>query len=251
MKTLLNKSRIALVALGFFSLSACGTVDRLKNIGKAPDLAPVEQVNPPKREQSLGLPMPAMQEQRYTANSLWRTGAKAFFKDQRAASIGDIVTVLINITDQASVDNTTSRSRTSAESVDLGNILGMESKLDKVLPGSPSADNLADFGSTSTAQGAGSVDRSETINMTVAAIVSQILPNGNMVIQGRQEVRVNFEVRELLVTGIIRPEDISNQNTVLHTQIAEARVSYGGRGQLTELQQSRWGQQLYDILFPF
>jgi len=107
------------------------------------------------------------------------------------------------------------------------------------------------FGSASNNTGTGSMARSESITLTVAAIVTQILPNGNMVIQGRQEVRVNFEVRELWITGIIRPEDISSSNTVQHTQIAEARISYGGRGQLTDMQQARYGAQLYDILFPF
>lgn len=244
---------IALASFLTLGLSACGAVDRLKTMGQAPDLTPMEKVETPERPHSLSMQMPVLKEERRQTSSLWRTGAKAFFKDQRAASVGDIVTVMINITDQAKVDNTTSRSRTSGETVDLGNILGFQNKLDKVLPGNPvaNANSLADFGSTSKSEGAGTVDRSETINMTVAAIVSQILPNGNMVIQGRQEVRVNFEVRELLITGIIRPEDISNSNTIQHTQIAEARVSYGGRGQLTELQQNRWGTQLYEILFPF
>ena len=132
----------------------------------------------------------------------------------------------------------------------MPNMLGLESKVANVLPGINTASPV-DIGSTTATTGAGSVDRSETINMTVAALVSKVLPNGNLVIQGRQEVRVNFEVRELLITGIIRPEDISSGNTVLHTQIAEARILYGGRGQLTQLQQARWGQQLYEILFPF
>jgi flagellar L-ring protein precursor FlgH len=235
------------------TLSACGTLDSLKNIGKAPDLAPIGDVKIADREQSLGLLKPPSYSSgpKSQANSLWRTGARAFFKDQRASDVGDIVTVMINITDAASVDNTTTRSRQSAESASMPSLFGLESKLSKVLPNAVDPSSLIDMGSTTSTTGAGSVDRSETINMTIAALVSKVLPNGNLIIQGRQEVRVNFEVRELLITGIIRPADISSGNTILHTQIAEARISYGGRGQLTQLQQARWGQQLYEILFPF
>jgi flagellar L-ring protein FlgH len=81
--------------------------------------------------------------------------------------------------------------------------------------------------------------------------VTQVLPNGNLVVQGRQELRVNFEVRELQITGVIRQQDISSTNTVSYTKLAEARISYGGRGQLTDVQQPRYGQQLLDIIAPF
>ena len=112
-------------------------------------------------------------------------------------------------------------------------------------------ENLLGMESASSSSGSGSVDRNETVNLTVAAVVTQILPNGNLVLNGKQEVRVNFEVRELLIAGVIRPEDITNQNTIKHTQIAEARISYGGRGQITDVQQPRYGQQFLDILLPF
>ena len=233
------------------SLGACTTADRLANIGKAPDLAPIENVQAPIKSRSLSLPMTSQDINAGQANSLWRTGAKAFFRDQRAAQIGDILTVAIEINDRAAIENETIRSRNNSETAGLNGFLGFEGQLDKVLPNTVNPAALADIGSTSSSSGTGEVDRSETIDLTIAAIIIDVLPNGNLVIQGRQEVRVNFEVRELLIAGIVRPEDISASNIINHSQIAEARISYGGRGQLTDVQQPRYGQQLYDILFPF
>lgn len=241
---------IALVVLAA-GLTACGAAERLKNIGKAPDLAPIGDVAAPPRERSISVPMPPPQNTQSRSNSLWRTGARAFFRDQRANQIGDILTVLIEIQDRAEVENSTTRTRSNAEESDLSSFLGLEGKLANVLPDGVDPSSLTDFGSTTSHEGAGEVDRSEDIDLTVAAIVVDVLPNGNFVIQGRQEVRVNFEVRELLIAGIVRPEDITSNNTIRHNQIAEARISYGGRGQLTDVQQPRYGQQLYDIIFPF
>jgi flagellar L-ring protein precursor FlgH len=250
------------------SLAACGAADRISNIGKEPDLTPIKDVKAPVAQRSISLPMPHNAPDKYQPNSLWRTGARAFFKDQRASNIGDILTVNINISDSAQIGNTTARSRTTAETAGLPNFLGLEAAIPYALynqraaaagaaNGDAAAANAfnpstmvgADSGSSYS--GTGSVDRSEAINMTVAAIVTEVLPNGNLVIQGRQEVRVNFEKRELLLAGIVRPEDISSGNTISHTQIAEARISYGGKGQITDVQQPRYGTQLYDIIFPF
>lgn len=245
------------------SLAACGAADRISNIGKEPDLTPIKDVKAPVAQRSISLPMPHNAPDKYQPNSLWRTGARAFFKDQRASNIGDILTVNINISDSAQIGNSTARSRTTAESAGLPNFLGFEQQLRGLLHGAAPTDGSTDGRPTldpstligadsgSSYAGTGSVDRSEAINMTVAAIVTEVLPNGNMVIQGRQEVRVNFEKRELLLAGIVRPEDISSGNTISHTQIAEARISYGGKGQITDVQQPRYGTQLYDIIFPF
>ncbi len=239
-----------------FALAACGSLDRVGNIGKAPELTPIKDIKAPLTQRSISLPMPDNSPSRHEANSLWRTGARAFFKDQRAARVGDIVTVNIAISDNAQIGNTTTRARTSAENAGLNNFLGFEDKLQGLLHGSGSTATLdpgalVGADATSSYNGTGTVNRSEAINMTVAAIVTDVLPNGNMVIQGRQEVRVNFEKRELLLAGIVRPEDISSSNTIAHTQIAEARISYGGKGQITDVQQPRYGTQLYDIVFPF
>jgi flagellar L-ring protein FlgH len=233
-----------------FLLGGCGAAERIRNIGKAPDLTPIGK-DQARGVRPVTLPMPAPDPAVYEPNSLWRSGARAFFKDQRAARVGDILTVSIDITDSAKVNNETKRSRNNSEKADLTNLLGYEGTLSKFLPNSVDPASLASLGSTSNSDGAGSVDRQEAITLTVAALVTQVLPNGNLVIQGRQEVRVNNELRDLSVNGIVRPEDISNTNTIKHTQIAEARISYGGRGQITDMQQPRYGQQLYDIIFPF
>ncbi|GIK99675.1 MAG: flagellar L-ring protein [Alphaproteobacteria bacterium] len=195
------------------------------------------------------MPPPVTEERQ--ANSLWRTGSRAFFKDQRASQVGDILTVIIEIEDRARLNNSTNRSRAAGESADLSAFLGFESQLDNILPDEVDPTNLVDANSDSNTTGAGSVNRREDINLRVAAVVTQVLPNGNLVLSGRQEVRVNYEVRELLVAGIIRPEDITSTNQVDYDKIAEARISYGGRGHITDVQQPRYGQQVFDILFPF
>jgi len=257
------KKLVTIVALAA-CLSGCGAAGRLKAVGKAPRLSPTGETYAIEIEPSLGdaaaarraaegpapahVQQPAAQAQ---SASLFRAGSSALFQDQRAARLGDILTIRINIQDRASVDNSTSRSRSGGESAGLGALLGLQNPLKKVLPGNDDTSKLVDANSTSTSNGAGNTTRSEQINMTMAAIVTQVLPNGNLMIRGKQEVRVNFELRELVLTGIVRPQDIARDNTIQHSKIAEARVIYGGRGQLTDVQQARWGQQIYDALFPF
>ncbi|MET1754374.1 flagellar basal body L-ring protein FlgH [Novosphingobium sp. RD2P27] len=242
-------------------VSGCGAAGRLSNVGKAPAFSPQAEVQTAILERSIARPdivdplstrSPVGQPQQAPATaSLFRSGAGGLFRDQRASVTGDIVTIRIDVRDRASVDNTTSRSRTSSENAGLTSLFGLERPLSKLLPGNPDTGSLVDAGSTSKTSGAGSTERSETINMTMAAVVTDVLPNGNLVIRGRQEMRVNFELRELIVSGIVRPQDIARDNSIRHSQIAEARISYGGRGQLTDVQQARWAQQIYDALFPF
>lgn len=247
---MMHLKKVCLVALCTMS-GACSTFDRIGDIGKAPDLSPTENPAAIYGGREIALPMPTATPTVRQANSLWEPGSRAFFKDQRARTTGDIVTIVIDIDDRARLNNTTERRRANGENAALPAFGGLEQKLVDVLPDGANAANLVDMSSDSSSRGEGSVDRREDVELTVAAIVTQVLPNGNLVVAGKQEVRVNYEVRELTVTGIIRPEDISNANRIQHTQIAEARISYGGRGQLTDVQQARYGQQLYDILFPF
>jgi flagellar L-ring protein FlgH len=167
------------------------------------------------------------------------------FTDQRISKVGDIVTVVISINDKATFGNTTDRSKTANSNlnVDWGVSTGSSSAQPSTL--------TAGVTSTSTTQGQGNIDREEQIQVSVAAVVTEVLPNGNLVISGSQEVRVNYELRDLTVAGIVRPWDISNNNTIAYDRIAEARISYGGRGRLNEVQQPSWGQELYDYIKPF
>ena len=233
------------------SVGGCAMGDRIRNIGSAPDLSPTEDPSALYGGRAVAMRMPQTDAEAASDNSLWRAGSRSFFKDQRARRLGDIVTVIIDINDKARLNNTTERRRDNGETAALPAFGGLEQTLADILPNGANPAQLVDLSSGSTVRGEGSVDRREDVELIIAAVVTDVLPNGNLVIAGKQEVRVNNEVRELTVTGVIRPEDISNANRINQTQIAEARVSYGGRGQLTDVQQARYGQQLYDIIFPF
>jgi flagellar L-ring protein precursor FlgH len=246
-------SRLALIALVAASLAGCmSTRQRLGSIGEPPELAPIQDPRAMYGYQPIVMPGPPM-DVAYPerTNSLWRSNARSFFNDPRASTVGDILTIEIDIADQAKVQNSTSRSLASSEDSALNAFLGLENALGKALPAGFSPSAGVDFGSNSNSDGSGSVDRSESINLTVAAVITQVLPNGNFVIAGRQEVRINAEVRELLVTGVVRPEDITSDNKIMHTQIAEARISYGGRGVLSDVQGPRWGQEAWGVIAPF
>lgn len=238
------------------SLGGCSAYERLQNIGETPKLTAIENPVTSPGYRPVSMPMPAPEPARFSPNSLWRNGARAFFEDQRARRVGDILTVLVDITDKAELENATNRNRDNEESASIPKLGGWEKSklLDLVVPGSLKSLNLSDFvnaDSNSKSDGGGEIDREEKITTKMAAVVTQVLPNGNMVIEGRQEIRVNFEMRELIVAGVVRPEDITAENTIPIAKIAEARVSYGGRGQITDVQQPRYGQQFLDIVLPF
>ncbi len=241
---------VAIAAVGI-GLTGCNLFTRLSEVGDGPELTKI--VNPVARPdyRPVSLPMPAPRPGEDNPNSLWRSGARAFFKDQRAKEIGDILTVSFDLDDSSTLDNSTERERDDAEDTDVTNLLGLEAEFTDVLPQGLTAASVMSFGGKHETKGEGSIDRSETIELTFAAVVTQILPNGNFVIQGRQEIRVNDELRELMVTGVIRPGDIDSTNSISHERIAEMRIAYGGRGTLSGLQQPRWGTQLWDIIFPF
>jgi flagellar L-ring protein FlgH len=195
------------------------------------------------------MPMPRTETAPSEPNALWRQGSRAFFKDQRAAQVGDLVTVVVSMTDSAVLNNVTTLSRTSGEQAGIPDFAGLTSKLGLSSIIDPS--KLISLSSTNTNAGNGQIQRNEAVALRLAGVITQVLPNGNLVVAARQEFVVNSELRELKVTGVIRPQDIASDNTVTHDRMAEARIQYGGRGQMTDLQSTRWGQQLMDILLPF
>ena len=232
------------------SLGACSTaVEAIRG----PELAPIGYPSALMPTDQLIMASVAQQhaDRAASANSLWRTGARTFFGDQRARSVGDIVTVNIDIDDRAQTQNSTQRSRSNDISGGITNFFGLENSLGKAFPGGFDPQNLVGLEGESNANGSGSVNRSEKVSLTIAAVVTGVMANGNLVIQGRQEVRTNREVRELTVAGVVRPEDISSANTIAHTQIAEARISYGGRGDISRVQASPAAQSLVERFSPF
>lgn len=249
-----TKQKAALVAvlMATVSLSACADMqNRMSRIGQEPQFTEIKNPATDPGYRAVSMPMPEQTVVTKEPNSLWSANRQTFFKDQRAGKVGDILTVLIEIEDEADMQNRSTRSRAANEDTGLPNFLGLESQLSKVLPESVDPANLVTLQSGSNSTGNAAIQREEEISLKVAATVSQVLPNGNLVIFGRQEVRVNYEVRELQIAGIIRPEDIMNTNTISYEKIAEARISYGGRGHMSDVQKPRYGQEFYDIVFPF
>jgi flagellar L-ring protein precursor FlgH len=244
-------TKFTLSLLAACALTGCGAAERIANIGKPPQMTEIQNPQLAPDYKPVSMPMPAPKVALRQQNSLWDSNRQTFFKDQRAVDVGDILTVLIEIADKAQLDNETERKREANENAGLTNFLGLESKLGKVLPDAVDPESLINSNTDSDHKGTGSIDREEKIKMRLAALVTQILPNGNFVIHGTQEVRVNFEKRILNVDGVIRPQDVSTENTINYDQIAEARITYGGEGQITDVQQPRYGQQLYDVVFPF
>jgi flagellar L-ring protein FlgH len=248
-KSSINRFALTASLLTIISVAGgCSSIDRLSQIGETPKLSSIDNPTTAPGYKPVQMPMPKPEAVSYNANSLWRNGSRSFFKDQRAHQIGDLLTVTVNITDQANFANETQRSRTVTEDSGITAFLGSNLLTGKTtaLPG-----RLLTADATSNSDGKGSIQRQETLQTNIAAVVTQLLPNGNLVVEGKQEVRVNFEMRELIVAGIVRPEDIQSDNTIDSSKIAQARIAYGGHGQITDVQQPRYGQQVMDVLLPF
>jgi flagellar L-ring protein precursor FlgH len=225
-----------------------GCAEKLSELGKEPSLTPVGAGLRPNRVTELSDVPPPVPQKR--GASLWTDAGTDLFRDPRATRVGDVVTVKISIKDKASLDNSTQRSRDSKNNLDLQNGYDL-SYGNGNFTGKGSGKVTSDISSGTSTKGAGAVSRSESIELLVAAIVSDVLPNGNLVVSGSQEVRVNQELRVLNVAGVLRPRDIATDNTVSYDKIAEARISYGGRGRMTEIQNPAWGHQLIDLFAPF
>ena len=232
------------------ALAASGCA-RVANVGLPPELTSPRQTeeflamtNPP-----LDLPLDSGRPE--AAASLWAGTQSSLISDRRAAIRGDILTVVIEIDDRAEISNSSGRNRSSGESLAIPQMVGIPQRLSEKLPEGASFDNLADASSSSTYKGSGNISRRDKLTLRVAATVVDTLPNGTLQIQGTQEVRVNFELRELTVSGFVRPADIDRSNEIAYDRIAGARISYGGRGQITDVQQPRYGQQIADIVLPY
>ncbi len=243
--------RLALPAVSALLLAGCGNLSRLSEIGRPPEMTPTTDPTREPNWRPVSMPMPSSGTAPREANSLWRPGSRAFFKDQRAAQVGDIVTVLVNIADTAALSDVSIAKRSGTEAMGIPNLFNMETALPTILGKNINPSTLVSGSSSNTTNGNGTISRNETVTVRLAGVITQVLPNGNLVVAARQEVRVNSELRELRVSGVIRPQDIASDNTVRHDRLAEARISYGGRGQLTDVQTPRYGQQLLDILLPF
>jgi len=236
--------RIGALGLLLPTLCACGALTKLSELGRPPSMTPSADPTKDPSWRPLTMPMPAAEIVPPEPGTLWRNGSRAFFKDQRAAQVGDIVTVLVNVTDTADVKDATVTTRTGTDTGGITNFFGLENKIPHTFAGATPS-SLVNTTSTNGVNGSGEAKRSETVTLRLAGLVTQMLPNGNLVIAARQEMRVNRELR------VARPEDIASDNTITHDRLAEARISYGGRGQLMDVQSERYGDELLDILLPF
>jgi flagellar L-ring protein precursor FlgH len=224
---------------------------RMEQVGRAPGFSPLEGSNQHHAMYSAPLPESTDPGGPTAPSSLWSSERGALFGDRRAAQRGDILTVVIEIDDSARITNTTDRSREGQETMGIPSLLGLPQRLDESLPDGATMAEAAETNARSSYEGSGSVSRNEALTLRLAATVVEELPNGVLRIEGQQEVRVNFELRELVLTGYVRPVDISRRNEITYDKIAGARISYGGRGQISDVQQPRYGQQVADILLPF
>lgn len=232
-----------------FLTAACSS----SPIGKAPEMAP--QVSGAEHRAMMTTDIPRSLDRAgqlpTTRASLWNQNRSSLLGDRRAMQQGDILTVVIQIDDKAEITNSSERSRGGSEQMSIGALFGLPQRAAEVLPEGAGLDPGVSLNSNSKSNGAGSVRRKEKLTLRVAATIVGVLPNGVLSIQGLQQVRVNFEMRELLVSGYVRPEDISRQNEITYDKIASARISYGGKGQITDMQQPRYGQQIADAILPF
>jgi flagellar L-ring protein precursor FlgH len=250
--------RVALARLVLIStlsvdllLGGCGALSKLSEVGRPPALTPTADPTKEAGWRPLAMPMPAREATPVEANALWHSGSRAFFKDQRASQVGDVITVVVDMTDSANLQNGTTAARTSSDTGGMPALFGLQNLLSTILPKPIDPSSLVSVNSTNSNVGAAQIQRSEAVTLRLAGVVTQVLPNGNLVVAARQEIEVNSELRVLMVTGVVRPQDIASDNTVTHDRMAEARISYGGKGQLTDVQTPRWGQQMMDIVLPF
>ncbi len=235
--------------LALLLLAGCSSTP----LGKAPEMTSIVATDDRTAMVTYSLPQVVDRAPHFPGSgaSLWTGDRGSLLGDRRAMQRGDILTVVIEIDDQAEISNSSDRSRSAAQQMAVPQLLGLPQRVDPRLPDGASLGNAVGINSSSSSAGDGSVRRNEKLTLRVAATITDVLPNGVLAIQGQQEVRVNFELRELLVSGFVRPADVTRQNEITYDKIASARISYGGRGQITDMQQPRYGQQAVEAILPF
>ena len=246
--------RSSLICSSLIALAGCSSMmDKLDHINKPAPMTEIENPQTKAAYKPMSWPMPENPPPpKQYANSLWQPGARAFFRDGRAARVGDILKVNIKINDKLQFNNQTEAKRTTADSASVPALEGATNKIIHFLPGlTPNPADLLSVNGNLDTKGTGTVSRQDVLTTQVAAIVTQMLPNGNMVIDGTQEITMNQDVREVGIKGVVRPQDINSDNTIDSTQVAEARITYTGRGQMNSVQQPRWGGQVIDAVSPF
>lgn len=248
----MNNFNIYIILILSIIVSSCSdTIDRLKRVGQAPPLGDLEIPETEEDGYDMQEIAKGYEDRKKRTNSLWQPGSKTFFRDSRAWKTGDIIKIKVKVSDSAQLNNTSKQTRTGSDSMGAPSIFGKEKAIAQALSDTGNPDKLLSTNTSRSHQGSGNIARKETIQTVIAATVTQILNNGNLVLLGRQEIRVNNELREIKVTGIIRSRDISADNSVSSDQIAEARISYGGRGTISDVQRPRVGSQIVDIISPF
>ncbi|MHA1558829.1 MAG: flagellar basal body L-ring protein FlgH [Alphaproteobacteria bacterium] len=247
---------IILLIISFVLLGCQNLQHKLSTIGEPPPLSQIEDPTKLPNYQPISMPMPYAQTTKRHSNSLWESGSRAFFKDQRAHKTGDIVTVTVNIDQKESISMNPKIERESKMNMSVTDFMGLESKAEKLFPKkqhAPGEKNPSwlNFGSNPSLSGKAKYNVEDKLKFKIAATIIQVLPNGNLVVQGRQEIRLVNEVREVQVKGVARPEDITSTNIIDSNKIAELRISYGGRGELSDMQSFPWGQQIINKVSPF
>ncbi|KAF8818206.1 flagellar basal body L-ring protein FlgH [Rickettsia endosymbiont of Cardiosporidium cionae] len=241
---------VHLVSLLFFLCSCSDTLERLSRLGKAPSFSNLSVVE--NNDSKLASHQESKRRNRvkYT-NSLWGCGSVQFFQDNKSWNTGDILRVIVQIKDSASLNNSTKNFRSSKKDLGITNLFGAELAMKKFWNNKVDTKKLVNTNTNYNHKGTGNIEREEEINTEIAATVIKILPNGNLVIHGNQEIRVNYELRQVRVVGIVRPKDITSDNSINSNKIAEARIAYGGVGVVSDVQQPTTMSQFLDIISPF
>lgn len=249
LKSFCNVTRVFCIVTPLFFIVGCSGLNELKTSVVGTELSDIDNIQNAE-EAPIKTPLPTPIVEQPNRNSLWQPGARSFFKDQRASRPGDILTVVVNINDSANMNNATRKERASTNKSALSKLAGAETGLYKYFPGiTPSS--VFDTSSTPAHSGRGTINRAEQINLEIAAMVVQSLPNGNLVIKGEQEILINSELRKLHVSGIISKADIEPGNVVNSRRISQARIYYGGEGEINDVQQDKWGNKLIEAISPF